>query len=81
MYDGEESLHAACRQSGRKGGAPMEVAKIGGPTGIEGSLGCLLSSHPHVETAGSMFRLSWGSVERKIFFTNGTVTRCQRRRR
>jgi hypothetical protein len=51
MYDGEESLHAACRQSGRKGGAPMEVAKIGGPTGIEGSLGCLLSSHPHVETA------------------------------
>jgi hypothetical protein len=61
MYDGEESLHAACRQSGRKGGAPMEVAKIGGPTGIEGSLGCLLSSHPHVETAGSMFRLSWGT--------------------
>jgi hypothetical protein len=36
MYDGQESLHAACRQSGQEGGAPMMVAKIGGPTGIEG---------------------------------------------
>ena len=73
-----------------KNGAPMMVAKIGGPTacGIEGSL---LSSHPHVETAGSMFRLSWGPRGDSIvalaillgieFFTNGSVTRRRYRMR
>ena len=69
----------------------MVVAKIGGPTGIEPSKAVLLSSHPHVETAGSMFRLSWEprgdsvvalAIRRVVsFFTNGSVTRRQYRMR
>ena len=88
MHNGEESLLGTCKQSGQEGGAPMVVAKIGGPTGIEGF--CYLRTRmwrrlaPCFAYLGNLVADSvvalaiWRVIS---FFTNGSVTRRRYRMR